>query len=115
MSIDRVNGFRLQSPGEFGVRAFEPRRIEADAPVATPAAGELEKTTFENAVTEAVDAVSARQLEAEAKIAAFVQGEDIPLHEVVLAQEEAELSFRLMLEVRDKLLQAYQDVMRTPL
>jgi flagellar hook-basal body complex protein FliE len=39
----------------------------------------------------------------------------VPLHEVVLAQEEAEISFRLLLEARNRLLRAYQEVLRTPM
>jgi flagellar hook-basal body complex protein FliE len=55
------------------------------------------------------------QHESAQKIEAFVRGEDVPLHEVVLAQEEAEISFRLMLEVRDRLVRAYQEILRTPM
>ena len=39
-------------------------------------------------------------------------GEDIPLHQAVIASEEAGVSFRLMVEVRNRLLEAYQEMMR---
>jgi flagellar hook-basal body complex protein FliE len=36
------------------------------------------------------------------------------LHEVMIHMEEARLSFQLLAQVRNKLLEAYQEVMRTP-
>jgi len=40
------------------------------------------------------------------------RGEPIPLHQAVIAMEEASVSFQLMVEVRNKLLEAYQELMR---
>ena len=42
----------------------------------------------------------------------FVRGEVTDLHQVVLAQQEAGLALRLVGEMRDRLLQSYQEVMR---
>jgi flagellar hook-basal body complex protein FliE len=42
----------------------------------------------------------------------FVAGRDINLHEVMAAGEEAQLSFQLMMEIRNKLVEAYQEVSR---
>jgi flagellar hook-basal body complex protein FliE len=36
----------------------------------------------------------------------------VPLHQAVLAAEEASVSFQLMVEVRNKLLESYQELMR---
>ena len=44
---------------------------------------------------------------------AFVRGEVKDLHQVVLAQQEAAIALRLVGEMRDRLLSAYQEVMRT--
>jgi flagellar hook-basal body complex protein FliE len=40
-------------------------------------------------------------------------GEPVSLHEVMIHLEEAKLSFQLLAQVRNRLLEAYQDVMRT--
>ena len=37
---------------------------------------------------------------------------DIDLHEVTLSMNEAEASFELMMEIRNKLVDAYNDIMR---
>jgi flagellar hook-basal body complex protein FliE len=54
------------------------------------------------------------QLEADAagQVQALMQGEPVELHRVVLSGEEAALAFDLMLSVRNKVVEAYQEVMR---
>ena len=42
----------------------------------------------------------------------FLSGEDEEVHKVALATQQAELSFDLFLQVRNKVVSAYQEVMR---
>jgi len=42
-------------------------------------------------------------------------GESVELHEVLLATEKAHLAFQTLLAVRNKLLEAYQELTRMPL
>ncbi|MFA0758405.1 MAG: hypothetical protein PVTTEEND_001778 [Candidatus Fervidibacter sp.] len=42
-------------------------------------------------------------------------GEPVELHELLLAAEKAHLSFQLLLSVRNRLLEAYQELTRMPL
>ncbi len=44
----------------------------------------------------------------------FIAGENIDLHEVMAAGQEAQLSFQFMMEMRNKLLEAYQEINRMP-
>lgn len=44
----------------------------------------------------------------------FIAGKNIDLHEVMAAGQEAQLSFQFMMEMRNKLLEAYQEVNRMP-
>lgn len=46
-------------------------------------------------------------------IGKLVAGETRSLHEVMIHMEEAKLSFQLLAQVRTRLLEAYQEVMRT--
>jgi len=39
-------------------------------------------------------------------------GEDVEIHEVMIAMEEADVSLRVAIAVRDKLIESYQEVMR---
>jgi len=102
MTIDRLDSQALQFPTEIK----KPRSVPAPA---------ADGVGFTRSLGRAISEVNEMQHESAQKIEAFVRGEDVPLHEVVLAQEEAEISFRLMLEVRDRLVRAYQEILRTPM
>lgn len=42
----------------------------------------------------------------------FAVGKNQNLHEVMIASEKADLSFQFLLQIRNKLLEAYQEIMR---
>ena len=44
--------------------------------------------------------------------AEFAVGKRQDLHEIMIASEKANLSFKFLLEIRNKLLDAYREVMR---
>jgi flagellar hook-basal body complex protein FliE len=41
-----------------------------------------------------------------------MSGQGVPLHQAMIAAEEASVSFQLMVEVRNRLLESYQELMR---
>jgi flagellar hook-basal body complex protein FliE len=57
------------------------------------------------------DANSA-QKNSEALVQGLARGEPIDSHQVITALTEADLSFRTLLEVRNRLIEAYQEVQR---
>ena len=69
--------------------------------------GSLSKT-FENLLQE----VNQQQLNAESKQVDLMVSENKDIHGTMLALEKADLSMRLMLQVRNKLVSAYEEVMR---
>ncbi len=60
----------------------------------------------------AVRDVNKLQMEAGASINQLIAGESKNLHGTMIAMEKAGISFRLMLEVRNKVIEAYHEVMR---
>ena len=56
--------------------------------------------------------VNQQQFNAEAKKIALLDTENKDIHGTMLALEKAELSMRLMLQIRNKLVSAYEEVMR---
>jgi len=50
--------------------------------------------------------------EADKKVEAFATGKPIGIHDVVIATEKAGLSLRFLLQIRNKLLEGYQEIMR---
>lgn len=59
-----------------------------------------------------VEEVNAKQIAASDAVSGMQGGQNVPLHQTVIAMEEASISFQLMVEVRNKLLESYQEIMR---
>ena len=66
------------------------------------------KRTFEKMLQD----VNQQQFNAEAKKVELLVTENKDIHGTMLALEKAELSMRLMLQIRNKLVSAYEEVMR---
>lgn len=56
--------------------------------------------------------VNAQQNNAAQTVGALQGGQNVPLHQAVISMEEANVSFQLMVEVRNRLLESYQEIMR---
>jgi flagellar hook-basal body complex protein FliE len=67
---------------------------------------------FADAFKTALDGVNATQVKAEGISEAYQRGEVTDVAKVMLARQEASVSFEATLQVRNKLLSAYQDIMR---
>jgi flagellar hook-basal body complex protein FliE len=68
--------------------------------------------SFASLLGKMVTDVSAQQNDAMQSVRAVQGGQNVPLHQAVIGMEEANVSFQLMVEVRNRLLDAYQEVMR---
>lgn len=77
-----------------------------------PSPGQSGASGFGSALQDAVNKVDDAQKAADGQIEAFVAGEQENLHEVMIAMNEAKLSFQLMTEVRNRMLETYQELMR---
>lgn len=67
---------------------------------------------FSDVLSDAVARVENYRVEAESAVDRFLAGEGGELHEVAIATQRAEVSLELFLEVKNKVVQAYQEVMR---
>jgi flagellar hook-basal body complex protein FliE len=59
-----------------------------------------------------IEEVNRLQGEANHAIEELATGQTKNIHETMIALEKAEISFKLMLQVRNKIIEAYQEVMR---
>jgi flagellar hook-basal body complex protein FliE len=62
--------------------------------------------------SELVSKVNDIQVQSDKSIQGLASGENKNLHEVMIAVEKASISFQFMTQVRNKALEAYQEVMR---
>lgn len=73
---------------------------------------ETEGKGFGEFLAESLEKVDALQKDADAMVAQMAQGEDLGIQEAMVAVEKADVAFKLMMEVRQKILDAYQEIMR---
>jgi len=67
---------------------------------------------FGEVLSRMVGEINDRQVAAADKVQGLLGGREVSLHETMIALEEASVSFQLMVEVRNKLLESYQELMR---
>jgi flagellar hook-basal body complex protein FliE len=91
----RLNTVELPSGGD----------VESNGPPAS------NSSSFSNALGKAIDDVDKLQVEADGQAAQVAEGGG-NLHETALALEKADISMRLLTKVKNKLVDAYQEVMR---
>ncbi|MDX2153258.1 MAG: flagellar hook-basal body complex protein FliE [Bryobacteraceae bacterium] len=78
-------------------------------------AGKAAPGGFQQVFQDAVERVDAFQKDASKAVDKFLAGESEDVHSTVLAAQRAELSLELFLQVRNKVVNAYQEVMRMQL
>lgn len=82
-------------------------KATGDAQPAAPDGG-----GFADTLRSALDAVNGKQAEASAMSEGYERGQVTDIASVMLARQEAGIAFEATLQVRNKLLSAYQDIMR---
>jgi len=81
-------------------------------PLARPPGAGGAEAGFGSVLADAIGRVDQFQQNAQTSIAKFLDGEDEEVHKVALATEQASMSLDLFLQVRNKVVSAYQEVMR---
>jgi len=92
----------------------QPQTLSLPKPQA-PKIGEGGKENFGDLLKNAIDSIENLQMEAGEAQDKLVRGEAAELHQVMIAAEKAGLSFDLLLEIRQRLISAYQDLIRMPI
>jgi flagellar hook-basal body complex protein FliE len=67
---------------------------------------------FQDVLSSAIQKVEAIGQDASLSVGRFLSGEGEELHTTILATQQAELSFDLFLQARNKVVTAYQEIMR---
>ena len=66
--------------------------------------------SFKNLFLEAIDHVNTMQQDADKAVEQLATGGDVNTAEVLTMIQKSDLSFRMMMQIRNKLVQAYQEV-----
>ena len=78
----------------------------------TPSEAAQPSETFGKQLGELVSSVNQQQINADTAVTNFLSGNGGEIHQVMLAMEQARLSTQMVVEVRNKLVDAYQEISR---
>ncbi|MBI2606798.1 MAG: flagellar hook-basal body complex protein FliE [Deltaproteobacteria bacterium] len=68
--------------------------------------------SFTNYLAESIDKANEIQMQADTAAKELIAGRNKNIHETMLMLEKADMSFRLMMQVRNKVIDAYREIMR---
>lgn len=84
-------------------------RADAMAPQGT---GATEGKSFADTLKDAVGQVNTLQKDSDSQMQALATGKTTNIPEVMMAAEKADIAVRMMVQVRNKIIDAYQEVMK---
>ena len=106
-----LGGADKAASSSISIPAAELRELDAGhaatSLTATPSA-----SSFSSVLGQMVQDVNAKQNVATQAMQDLQSGQNVSLHQTMIAMEEASVSFQLMVEVRNRLLDSYQEIMR---
>lgn len=68
--------------------------------------------SFSDVLEQSLDQVNQLQLNADSAMKEFVAGRTKNIHETMLAIEQADVSLKMMMQVRNKIIEAYREIMK---
>ncbi|MCG7334056.1 flagellar hook-basal body complex protein FliE [Sporosarcina sp. ACRSM] len=70
--------------------------------------------SFGTFLKEAIQEVNHKQFESDQMTQKLVMGGDVELHDVMIASQKASIALNATMEVRNKVIEAYQEIIRMP-
>ena len=114
MGVDRVMQLRAQILERNQALSRANAAADASSTSVTQGVGGSQPTSFTATMEEALKSVNEGQNKAGELSAAYERGENIDIAKVMLARQQASVGFEATLQVRNKLLSAYKDIMSMP-
>lgn len=112
--IDRISNANIQSMIET-LRSHQTQSTGVNAPAGETLPSKIQgQPDFFKSVQNALDSVNDTQLKSTAMQEAYDRGEEVPLTEVVLSMQKSSLAFEATLQVRNKVMKAYEEIMNMP-
>ena len=109
--IDRISQSNIESMLQT-LRAYQTQSQGGTNDAAKTS--QVEQPKFFDAVKAAVDKVNDMSQQSNALQSAYERGEDVPLTDVVLAMQKSSLAFEATLQVRNKVMKAYEEILNMP-
>ena len=111
MPIEGIGAAKLGLPPGVDPQGVRPGGANP-AHIAIGPQDEVPGEKFASDLANVLRDVSELQRKSSAATESLVRGDPIDLHEVLIRQEEARIAFSLLIETRNKVLDAYHEIMR---
>ena len=93
-----------------GISSLRILPAEADVSLLRPSGSE--ESGFREVLHSAIDDIQQLESQAQTKVAGVLDGTGTDVHSALIAVEKADLSFQLMMQVRNKIVSAYEEISR---
>ena len=88
------------------------RILPAEADASARQSASSPDAGFRDVLHSAIDDIQQLEGQAETKVAGVIEGNGADVHSAMIAVEKADLSFQLMMQVRNKIVSAYEAISR---
>jgi flagellar hook-basal body complex protein FliE len=88
------------------------RILPAETDLAALSPSPSSEPGFRDVLHSAIDEIQQLEGQAQAKVAGVLEGNGADVHSALIAVEKADLSFQLMMQVRNKIVSAYEEISR---
>ena len=113
MMINPINSSNIESVlGQ--IRQYQTQAAEGASTQISDTNKASGSNNFSDSVKGALQDVNATQQASKALRTAYERGEDVPLTDVVMSIQKSSLAFEATLQIRNKVLKAYEEIMNTP-
>lgn len=89
------------------------RPIELTPQKSQSAVDSARSQSFEEVLKGAISDVNNLQISSDKQVTSLLKGESQDLHGTILAVQQADTSFKLMMQVRNKIVEAYKEISRS--
>ena len=109
MSVELISKFQSAQPGLGSVRETDSIRIDSASETGATENGAV---TFGDFLKSAITETNDLQLQSNGAVEELIAGRNKDIHGTMLALEKADVSLRLLTQVRNKVIDAYREVMK---
>ncbi|MFN7591249.1 MAG: flagellar hook-basal body complex protein FliE [Planctomycetota bacterium] len=112
--IGRFQKEVMRAMSERGPNMIDPPKVGENVPLRPSTTSEtVEGKGFDGFLGEAIDTVDSLQKDTQQKVRGMMLGEGVELHDVMIAANKSDMAFSLLLEVRNKLVDAWDKLSRS--
>lgn len=110
MTIENIGGF--VRTGNIDQIIDRGKSIQSPQPPTIDPQNKNESLSFSKMLTDALEKANEIQLQADRAVKELAAGRNKNIHETMLMMEKADLSFKMLMQVRNKVVDAYREIMR---